>query len=134
MPHSRWAPQFNKEALAATLAQNGIVYVFLGNELGGRPKEASLLKTGKPDYAAMAGAESFRSGIERAIAGAKTHRIALMCAERDPIDCHRFLLIARHLSARGIPVAHILASGEVEAHDETERRFRDRQGGGDLFG
>src|SRR5258706_2925926 len=133
-PHSRWAPQFNKQTLGAALGENDVAYVFLGKELGGRPEDPALLKNGEPDYDAMARAESFRAGIERIVEGAKTHRIALMCAERDPIDCHRFLLIARHLASRDIPVAHILASGEVEAQDKTEARFVARNPIGDLFG
>ena len=133
-PHSRWSPQFNKEALASALGKNDVAYVFLGRELGGRPDNPALLKNGKPDYDAMSRIESFRAGIERIIEGAKTHRIALMCAERDPLDCHRYLLIGRHLASRAIPVAHILASGEMEAQEGTEARFGERNPIGDLFG
>jgi uncharacterized protein (DUF488 family) len=133
-PHSRWASQFNREALSAALAEQGIAYMFLGKELGGRPKDTALLKDGKPDYRAMAVSENFRAGIARVLEGAKTHRIALMCAERDPIDCHRFLLIGRRLAAHGVPVGHILTTGEVETHEDTERRFAARKGGPDLFG
>ena len=132
-PHSRWSPQFNKDALASSLGKNGVAYVFLGRELGGRPGNPALLRNGKPDYDAMSRTETFRAGIERILEGAKTHRVAMMCAERDPLDCHRFLLIARHLVSRAIPVAHILASGEVEAQDKTEGRFRARNPTGDLF-
>ncbi|MEA2825474.1 MAG: hypothetical protein QOF03_1956 [Alphaproteobacteria bacterium] len=132
-PHSRWSPQFNKEALASALGKNGFAYVFLGRELGGRPDDPALLKHGKPDYDAMSRIESFHAGIERIIEGAKTYRIALMCAERDPLDCHRFLLIGRHLASRDIPLAHILASGDVEEHDKTEARFVARNPTGDLF-
>jgi uncharacterized protein (DUF488 family) len=114
VPHSRWASQFNKDALAKSLAGEDIAYVFLGQELGGRPKDAALLRHGKPDYAAMARSEPFRAGIARVLEGARTYRIALMCAERDPIDCHRFLLVARELAALGASVCHILASGDVE--------------------
>ena len=133
-PHSRWSPQFNKEALASALGKNSVAYVFLGRELGGRPDNPALLRCGKPDYDAMSRTDSFRAGIERIIEGAKTHRIALMCAERDPLDCHRFLLIGRHLASRAIPVAHILAAGEVEDQDKTEARFIARNPTGDLFG
>ena len=133
-PHSRWSPQFNKEALASALGKNDVAYLFLGRELGGRPDNPALLENGKPNYEAMSRTDSFRAGIERIIEGAKTHRIALMCAERDPLDCHRFLLIGRHLASRAVPVAHILAGGEVEAQDETEARFRARNPVDDLFG
>jgi uncharacterized protein (DUF488 family) len=133
-PHSRWASQFNKQALGASLGENDVAYVYLGKELGGRPEDPALLKNGKPDYDAMSRSLSFGAGIDRIIEGAKTHRIALMCAERDPLDCHRFLLIGRHLASRAIPVAHILASGEVEDQDKTEARFGARNPIGDLFG
>jgi uncharacterized protein (DUF488 family) len=133
-PHSRWASQFNKEALASALGKADVAYVYLGKELGGQPEDPALLKNGEPDYGAMARAESFRAGIDRIIDGAKTHRIALMCAERDPLDCHRFLLIGRHLASRGVPVAHILASGEVEDQDKTDARLIARNPMGDLFG
>jgi uncharacterized protein (DUF488 family) len=132
-PHSRWSPHFNKEALASALGKNDVAYVFLGRELGGRPDDPTLLKNGRPDYGAMSRVDSFRVGIDRIIEGAKTHRIALMCAERDPLDCHRFLLVGRHLASRAVPVAHILASGEVENHAEAEARLRARNPIGDLF-
>ena len=133
-PHSRWSPQFNKHALGAALGGNNVAYVFLGKELGGRPEDPALLKNGKPDYEAMSRIVLFRAGIERIIEGAKTHRIALLCAERDPIHCHRFLLVGRHLASRAIPVAHILAGGDVEDQDKTEERFVARNPTGDLFG
>jgi uncharacterized protein (DUF488 family) len=133
VPHSRWATQFNRDTLSKTLTENGIAYVYLGKELGGRPKNPSLLKNDKPNYAAMAHTDAFREGIARVLEGAKTYRMALMCAERDPIDCHRFLLIARHLAARDIPVAHILANGKVEKHEQTERRYEEPGGTGELF-
>ena len=107
--------------------------MFLGRELGGRPEDPALLKNGKPDYDAMSRPDLFHAGIERIIEGAKTHRIALMCAERDPLDCHRFLLIGRHLASRAIPLAHILASREVEAQERTEARWRARHPIDDLF-
>jgi uncharacterized protein (DUF488 family) len=133
-PHSRWSPQFNKQALAAALGKNDVAYVYLGKELGGRPDDPALLKNGNPDYDAMSRTQMFRAGMERIIEGAKTHRIALMCAERDPLDCHRFLLIGRHLASRAIPLAHILASSEVEAQEKTEARFVSRNPTRDLFG
>ncbi|HXJ00872.1 MAG TPA: DUF488 domain-containing protein [Micropepsaceae bacterium] len=132
-PHSRWASQFNKEALAAALAENGIAYVYLGKELGGRPKDPTLLNADKPDYAAIAQTDLFRAGIARLLEGAKTYRVAVMCAERDPVECHRFRLIARHLATRDVPVTHILADGKMETQAETESRFTALKGGKDLF-
>jgi uncharacterized protein (DUF488 family) len=121
-PSSRFARQFNRRALADALAAEGIAYVYLGAELGGRPEEPALRRDGKPDYAAMAQTESFARGIARLLDGAARHRIALMCAERDPLDCHRFRLLARALAARGEEVAHILADGTIESQDAAEAR------------
>jgi uncharacterized protein (DUF488 family) len=132
-PVSRWVPHFNRARLEAALKERGLKYLFLGRELGGRPDDPALMKHGKPDYAAMARSPAFAEGLERVIAASATDGIALLCSERDPIDCHRFLLIGRELAARRINVAHILASGEIEPHAETERRVGGNPAD-DLFG
>ena len=132
-PMSRWAPQFNKEALADALKAHGLSYVYLGRELGGRPKDTSLMTKGKPDYAKMARAPAFAEGIVRLLEEAKGTRVAMMCAERDPVDCHRFLLIARHLAAQGVEVTHILSDGYVESQADTEARAASAIRQGELF-
>lgn len=121
-PVSRFVPHFNRVRLEAALAERGISYVFLGRELGGRPDDPSLLKDGKPDYAAMARTPEFAAGLKAVIEQSAKGKVALLCAERDPIDCHRFRLIGRELAARQIQVAHILSTGEIEPHVDTERR------------
>jgi uncharacterized protein (DUF488 family) len=132
-PVSRFVPHFNRNRLEAALNERGIAYLFLGRELGGRPDTPTLLKNGKPDYAAMAQTPSFAAGLTRIVDAGTKQRVALLCAERDPIDCHRFLLIGRALAARSIDVAHILATGEIESHADTERRARNNAPD-DLFG
>ncbi|WP_188900466.1 DUF488 domain-containing protein [Caldovatus sediminis] len=134
-PHSRHTPQFGRERLAAGLRAAGIAYVFLGRELGGRPADRSLLTEGVADYERMARQPCFARGLERVIAGAARHRIALMCAEQDPLDCHRCLLVARRLAERGVAVGHILADGRIETQAEAEDRLlaATRRAGEDLF-
>ena len=122
-PFSRRHPQFGKPALAETLPREGIAYVFLGEELGGMRREPALLRDGAPDYDRIAATQSFRQGLDRVIDGASRHRIALMCAEREPLDCHRFLLVSRHLALRGTRINHILGDGSIEEHDDTLRRL-----------
>jgi uncharacterized protein (DUF488 family) len=122
-PVSRFSPQFNRAALAASLAERNIAYIFLGSELGGRPARPELFSEGVADYEKMAASEEFRAGIARLTAAAARHRVAVMCAEADPLDCHRCLLVARALAARGIDIGHILASGEVMAHETVEDRL-----------
>jgi uncharacterized protein (DUF488 family) len=133
-PVSRWAPQYNKDALISTLDACGIAYFFMGRELGGRPREAALRAGGKPDYAKMAGADAFRDALTRLKRESAGARIALMCAERDPVDCHRFLLISRQLAAQGVSVRHILHTGQIEPQSETERRLLGERPQADLFG
>jgi uncharacterized protein (DUF488 family) len=132
-PVSRFVPHFNRKPLEAALAGHGVSYLFLGRELGGRPDNPALVKNGKPDYALMARTAPFVEGLARVIEASANEKVALLCAERDPIDCHRFHLIARELAARHIAIAHILPTGEIEPHADTERRARNDTPG-DLFG
>lgn len=131
-PASRFMPHFNKGRLAASLAERGIGYFFLGKELGGRPERPELFTCGVADYEKMAEQASFKSGVARLVEQAQDRRIALMCAEADPLDCHRSLLIGRALSRSGASVGHILATGEVITQAEVETRLLDLAGlGGD---
>ncbi len=122
-PVSRFSPQFNRNALAASLDKRHIAYAFLGKELGGRPERPELYTQGRADYEKMAASPEFRAGITRLIETAEQHRLAAMCSEADPLDCHRYLLVGRALAKAGHDVAHILASGEVASHAETEERL-----------
>ncbi len=123
IPRSRRWPHFSRAKIERWLEDAGIAYVFLGAELGGRPDDPALLREGRPDYALMAATPSFRAGLDRVLDGAARYRIALMCAEREPLDCHRFLLVSRHLRERGVCLRHILADGSIEPHEITENRL-----------
>jgi uncharacterized protein (DUF488 family) len=123
VPYSRRWPQFSRPALERALDAAGVAYVFLGAELGGKRDDPAVMREGRVDFDRVAATEGFRAGLDRVEAGAIRYRIALLCAEREPLDCHRFLLVSRHLHARGVPLRHILADGSLEAHDDTERRL-----------
>lgn len=135
-PYSRFNPQFRRDALAESLAGQGIEYLFLGEELGARSKDRSCYDEGRVSYRKLAGTDLFRQGIDRLLVAAKTHTVAIMCAEKDPLDCHRTILVARELVKRGESVAHILASGKVESHEQVMQQLRERLKlePGDLFG
>jgi uncharacterized protein (DUF488 family) len=130
-PYSRHSPHFNKEALRDELRQAGIAYVFLGEELGGRPKDKHLFCNGVADYEKMARRAQFAKGLERVIEGAKSYRIAMMCSEHDPLDCHRCLLVGRALHELGITVRHILYNGAVVEQERIEQRLMDLAGRAD---
>lgn len=119
-PVSRHFPQFNRPTLKNRLKEDSIAYVFLGAELGGRPKDRALYSEGVADYEKMAGTKDFQTGIARVIEGAINYRIALMCSEQDPLDCHRCLLVSRSLKSRCVAVQHILPNGRLLSHDEIE--------------
>lgn len=116
-PYSRMNPQFNREELKDALKRNDIAYVFLGKELGARTEDPSCYVNGKVSYERLAQTELFRQGLERVEEGMRRYRVALMCAEKDPLACHRTILVARHLRARGVEVEHILENGTLENHE-----------------
>jgi uncharacterized protein (DUF488 family) len=127
-PYSRLYPHFNREDLREELRLDGLSYVFLAKELGGRPSDRSFYCEGVADYEKMAQASEFKNGLDRVIEGAKKYRIALMCSERDPLDCHRCLLVGRALSQRGIIIKHILDNGSVVSQNQIEDKLLDISG------
>lgn len=122
-PYSRYCPQFNKDSLAAALEAADIAYMFLGRELGGRPNDSSCYEDGCVNFQRVAEREEFKRGIKYLLEDVSKQRIALMCAEKDPLQCHRTILISRHLKKHNIHTKHILADGSVEEHMDAERRL-----------
>jgi len=123
MPTSRHFPWFAKKNLAERLAAAGIGYMTLGHALGGRPRDARLYRDGVADYEAMAMQAEFHAGIAQLLHVATQARVCLMCAEREPLDCHRCLLVARRLAEGGAAIGHILYDGTIEPHTATEQRL-----------
>lgn len=122
-PYSVRAPQFNRPALRKTLEAVGLKYLFAGDRLGGRPSDLTLYSEGRANYVRMAGSIPFIEGLRKAVVVSKAGRLVFLCSEADPLECHRFLLLGRHLSTHGVPVAHILPTGLVETHSEAENRM-----------
>ena len=134
IPHSRFCPQFRRDPIAAALTAAGIDYAWHGAALGGRPRDAALSRGGKPDYAAMAKRPEFRAELANVLDAAEGRPTAMMCAERDPLDCHRFHLLSAPMAALGAEIVHVLADGTVENQASTEARFKRRDPQGRLFG
>lgn len=122
-PYSQYNPQFNRELLQKSLQEHSIAYVFLGQELGARRSERECYLEGRADYGLISRTLAFKRGVERVIQGAAKMRVALMCAEKDPIDCHRCILVTPHLRQQGLQVLHILSDGSLEDHALTEKRL-----------
>ena len=122
-PYSRFNPQFNRERFSTDLEARGIRYVYMGSELGGRPDGEPCHEEGGNRYDRMARTPRFRDGLARLVRGARKFRIALMCAEQEPLHCHRTLLVGHELASLGIDVTHILPDGLLESHDAAMSRL-----------
>lgn len=122
-PYSGFNPHFNREALRTALDRARIEYVFLGDALGARSRDRACYVNGKVSYELLGHTPLFQRGLHRIAHGSAKHRIAIMCAEKDPLTCHRAILVSRPLGARGIVVQHILEDGSLESHDQAVRRM-----------
>ena len=107
---STYNPQYNGPTLKAYLQKHGIVYVHMGKEFGARPRDIAMLNAeGRVDFDKVRNSPDFLAGVERLKVGLqKGYRLALMCSQGDPFDCHRFVLIAYYLVRHGFTVRHIL--------------------------
>lgn len=128
-PNSQRFPQFNGGALEIGLKRSGLHYVFLGRELGARREEPECYVDGRADYILIAKTSAFCEGIKRVQYGLEKMPIALLCAEYDPITCHRMILVCRHLRALCPEIKHILRDGSIELNQEAERRLVRQIGG-----
>ena len=123
-PFSRYLPHFNKSEITASLSRVGIQYVFLGKELGARPEDLSCYDiSGKALYDRIAATPLFSQGIQRLLKNAANYKISLMCAEKDPITCHRTILVCHKLREFNLQINHILSDGNLESHQHLEERL-----------
>lgn len=124
MPFSRYNPSFNKDRLENELKKSGIKYVFLGAELGGRPDDLEVYVDGKVNYELVSKTDKFKHGLKRINDALNLNYIpALMCAEKDPILCHRTMLITKHFKSNGVFIKHIIDKNKIETNSEFENRL-----------
>lgn len=122
-PYSRFQPQFNRELLEKSLLEAKIQYVFLGNELGGRSPNEGDFENGRVVYARLRQRPVFDQGLDRIIIGSQKYTLALMCTEKEPLDCHRTLLVAQALSEQGLQISHIHSDSTIESHEAAIQRL-----------
>lgn len=122
-PFSKRNPAFSRRDLEASLRQLGIKYAFLGEELGARPPDSECYINGQARYELLAKRPAFQAGLKRIVAGLERYRPVVLCAEREPIECHRTILVCRHLLAYGVDIRHVLGDGKIETHADLERRL-----------
>lgn len=124
-PYSKYSPHFSKAALQPLLDGAGIQYRFLGRELGARREEEGCYVDGQAHYGRIALLPAFKRGVEHVLDVSGRERTALMCSEADPIECHRMILICRHLLRLrpSLRVSHILSDGAIETQQDAENRL-----------
>ena len=133
---SAYISHFNKETIAHSIRTKGIKYLFLGDMVGGQPRDEEFYDgDGYVLYGRLAESTEFQNGIARIISGIERYRVALLCAEEDPTKCHRRLLIGRVLREDGVNVLHIRGDGRVQTEEEValEEEFRRTKGQTSLF-
>lgn len=123
-PASFRFPQFNRDGFEVSLRDAGFRYEFLGESLGGRPADPHVYQAnGLVDYFLRRKARDFVAEVERVVELSRKQEIALMCAEEDPLHCHRFLMICPELLERGVQPVHIRRGGVLESQREAEDRL-----------
>ncbi len=124
MPYSRHVPQANREKLEEALKIEGIRYIFMGEQLGGRPMDIEIHdEWGNLDYSELAASDSFHEGLKRIVKGSEQYNVCVLCSEEDPLRCHRGLLISRELAKLGLEVRHIRHDGKVDGQAGLEERI-----------
>jgi len=113
VPYSKYCPQFNKETIEQVLKSSGIKYLFLGKELGARPTDQSYYVDAMVSFEELKLSEFFQRGISILLDSIEKHNIAIMCSEKEALNCHRAILISRVLTEKGITVKHILSETEL---------------------
>ncbi len=122
-PYSKFSPQFNKDTLKTALLHNNIKYLFLGGELGARPDDRGCYVGNHVSFERLKKTAAFQQGIERLLMGMNDHEICLMCSEKEPIGCHRTILVSRVLVENGVTVQHVLENGKVIDQAEIEKQL-----------
>ncbi|GAB6008006.1 DUF488 domain-containing protein [Dysgonomonas reticulitermitis] len=135
-PYSKWNPQFNQAPLKTVIKNNHIEYVFLGDKLGGLPDDRSCYNyNGKVVYELIKEKDFFKDGLNRLItASQKGIRVAIMCSESKPEECHRSKLIGEELLKLGISINHIISEDKIKTQELVIEELTEGLGVTDLFG
>lgn len=127
-PYSQYCPHYNRESLEASLKRANIRYAYLGKELGARTEDPVCYDKGKVVYDRLAETAAFQDGLLMLQKEMETRRVTLMCSEKDPLTCHRTILVCRRMREKTDVISHILETGELENHYDAERRLLDMLG------
>lgn len=125
IPASKFSPQFNQNYLSIFLKKRGIIYMHFKDEFGARQEDTDVLnESGQVNFELFRKTAEFQRGIQRIKLGlSKGYKIALMCAEANPLECHRFSMIAHYLNETGFDIQHIMKNKDLKAHKELEEEL-----------
>lgn len=125
IPASAYNPQYNQSPFASFLKKNGIDYLHFAQPFGARQVSPDCLNDqGQVDFEKVRQSTHFLKGVDRLQKGIdKGHTIALMCAEAEPCQCHRFGMISPALSSKGMEVRHILKDKTCVSQQTIERQL-----------
>lgn len=127
-PYSTYKPDFSRGSFRKHLNLANIKYSFFGDQLGARPKDRSCYVDGQATYQKISNSDFFREGLERIRKGSGMLNLALVCSEKDPIECHRAVLVCRNLDEVRSRIAHIHTSGNIESQDDFDARLVELHG------
>jgi len=121
-PYSKFVPNFNRENLKTALNDCDIKYLFLGDKIGGKPKDKRYYQDGKVDYSLIAKSSHYTEGIDKIIELDNDNNMVLMCSEEDPYNCHRHDLITQSVVKKGLEVVHIRKNGKLDKITDPDKR------------
>jgi len=134
-PYSKWNPQYNQATIEGSLKNDNISYVYLGDKLGGLPSDRSCYIDGKVEYDLVKQKDFFIEGLNRLLAAnEKNVKVAVMCSETNPADCHRSKLIGQELLSHGISIKHIVTGNKIKSQEAVMAEVTKGVGIVDLFG
>lgn len=135
-PYSKWNPQFNQNELRLYLEGNGIKYVFVGDTLGGLPADRSCYDyDGKVVYDLVKEKDFFKDGLKRLTTANEKHiKLAIMCSESKPEECHRSKLIGQELLKEKISLKHIISNKLIKSQETVMTEITKGKNTVDLFG
>jgi len=130
VPHSARYPEFDASSIKLHAHEHGLVYLHMGGGLGARPNDPALYTSGVADFKKIAASDGFERACQRIRNGLERYTICLMCAEQDPADCHRAILIAHYFRKLypDVEISHILAGARVESQQELDYRILSKYG------
>lgn len=121
-PYSKYVPSYNRENLKDSLKEYNIKYVFLGDKIGGKPKESIYYQDGVVNYELIAQGFPYKEGLLQLIKLTSMYSVSIMCSEEDPYKCHRHNLISQTLLKEGFKINHIRGNGKLEKLTKAKKK------------